>query len=93
MTKFREAAYGGKFRSDGQLLSVGSDDGKVRIFSIASKTLLRTFEGHENATHRSDFLLDGKHVASFSDDKTVRVWDMAVETETAKFAEHKVSIF
>ena len=89
-TKFREAAHGGRFRSDGQLLSVGSDDGKVRVLSVATKTLLRTFEGHENATHRSEFLSDGKAVVSFSDDKTVRIWDLATGSETHKFAEHKV---
>ncbi len=71
-------------------MCVGCDDGKVRLFSIGNKTLLRTFEGHENATRRCDFLSDTKNVASFSDDKTVRIWDMASETEVNKFAEHKV---
>jgi U3 small nucleolar RNA-associated protein 15 len=90
LTKFRETAYGGTFRSDGQLMCVGCDDGKVRLFSVGNKTLLRTFDGHENATHRCDFLSDTKTVASFSDDKTVRIWDMATESEVIKFAEHKV---
>ena len=90
LTKFRETAYGGKFRADGQLMCVGCDDGKVRLFSLSNKTLLRTFEGHENATHGCDFMSDSKQVVSFSDDKTVRIWDMATEAEVMKFAEHKV---
>lgn len=32
LTKFRQTAYGGKFRADGQLMCVGCDDGKVRLF-------------------------------------------------------------
>jgi U3 small nucleolar RNA-associated protein 15 len=92
LTKFREAVHGGRFRPDGQLVAVGCDDGRVRIFSVANKTLLRNFSGHENATHRCEFLSNGKSVASFSDDKTVRIWDLATEAEDMKFAEHTVNI-
>ena len=41
LTKFKSAAHGGRFRRDGQLIAVGGDDGAVKIFDIASKTLLR----------------------------------------------------
>lgn len=87
LSKFREAALGGKFRGDGKLLSVGSDDGSLKIFDVATKTLLRTMIGHTNATHVGQFI-DTKTLASFSDDKTVRVWDIATEEETLQFAKH-----
>ena len=87
LSKFREAALGGKFRSDGNLLCVGSDDGAVKIFDVASKTLLRTLSGHMNATHVGHFC-DSKNLASFSDDKTVRIWDISTEDELMKFEKH-----
>ena len=87
LSKFRETALGGKFRSDGNLLCVGSDDGAVKVFHISSKTLLRTLSGHENATHAATFV-DYKNLASFSDDKTVRLWDISTEDEVMKFDKH-----
>ena len=90
LSKFRETAYGGKFRNDGKLLCVGGDDGGVKIFDVSSKTLLRTLTGHTNATHSSHFL-GSKEIATFSDDKTVRLWDISTEEEVARFNGHSVS--
>ena len=90
LSKFRDSAFGGKFRQDGKLLCVGGDNGAVKIFDIASKTLLRTLSGHENATHFADFM-DNKRMASFSDDKTVRVWDISTEEQIHCFVKHTVS--
>ena len=81
---------GGRFRKDGQLICVGGDDGSVKIFDVASKTLLRTLRGHDNATHVGEFLTT-QNLASFSDDKTVRLWDVSTEDEIQKFNEHKVN--
>ncbi len=80
---------GGRFRKDGQLICVGGDDGSVKIFDVASKTLLRTLRGHDNATHVGEFVTT-QNLASFSDDKTVRLWDVSTEDEIQKFNEHKV---
>ena len=44
---FREVAYCGSYRNDGRLLVAGDDEGLVRLFDVARKTLLRTFRGHE----------------------------------------------
>ncbi len=87
LSKFRETALGGRFRSDGKLICVGSDDGSVKVFDIASKSLLRTLSGHENATHVGHFF-DYNKVASFSDDKTVRTWDISTEEELMRFEKH-----
>ena len=89
LSKFRETAFGGKFRYDGKLLCVGGDDGAVKIFDITSKTLLRTLSGHQNATHVAEFM-DNKRLASFSDDKTVRIWDISTEEQMYCFGKHTV---
>jgi len=44
LTKFKSAAHCGKFRRDGRLICVGGDDGAVKIFDLATKTLLRILQ-------------------------------------------------
>ncbi|KAK2152842.1 hypothetical protein LSH36_316g03012 [Paralvinella palmiformis] len=84
---FREVAYCGSYRNDGRLLVAGDDEGLVRLFDVARKTLLRTFRGHEGSTHVSHFLSDNVRVLSASDDKTVRIWDMASQSELVQFSD------
>lgn len=45
-TRFRDTAYSGRFRSDGQLLVAGCEDKVVRLFDVSGKAALRTFRGH-----------------------------------------------
>jgi len=88
LTKFQDAAFGAKFRKDGQLLCVGTSEGQLKIFDVATKTLLRILRGHSTAARRCDFTPDKTHVVSFSDDKTVRVWDLPSETLFDTFTGH-----
>lgn len=46
LSRFREAAYGGSFRSDGKLVVAGGEENLVRLFDVQSKSLLRLFTGH-----------------------------------------------
>lgn len=79
LTKFNDAAFGAKFRDDGQLICAGTSEGAVKIFDLATKTQLRELTGHTTATHKCDFMADNKTVVSFSDDQTVRLWDLPSE--------------
>ncbi|XP_055613313.1 U3 small nucleolar RNA-associated protein 15 homolog [Uranotaenia lowii] len=88
ITKFQEGAHGGSFRKDGNLLVAGDDLGKVRLFDVSSKSILRFFEGHKAPVHRTFFNADGYHVSSFSDDKTVRYWDIATEKHISTLSNH-----
>ena len=47
LTKFKEQAYSGSFRNDGKLLVAGSAEGRVKLFDVGGKGLLRTFTGHK----------------------------------------------
>ena len=46
ISRFRDTAYCGSFRSDGKLLVAGGDEGVLRLFDISTKSLLRVFKGH-----------------------------------------------
>ena len=46
-TRFKDASYGASFRSDGKLLIAGCDEGHMKLFDVASKSLLRIFKGHK----------------------------------------------
>lgn len=86
--RFKEAAYGGVFRSDGKLLLAGSDECAVKLFEVGSKNLLRVFKGHQRAVHRCAFLQGDNQIASFSDDKTVMQWDIPTEKMIRKYDGH-----
>lgn len=45
-TRFKDTAYSGRFRSDGQLLVAGCEDSVVRLFDVGGKVALRMFKGH-----------------------------------------------
>ncbi|KAJ9581537.1 hypothetical protein L9F63_023286 [Diploptera punctata] len=88
LSRFREAAYGGSFRSDGSLICVGGNECQVKLFDANSKSLLRVFKGHSSPVHRCFFTLDKTHIASFSDDKSVCLWDIPSEKKINTFADH-----
>ncbi|KAK9308622.1 hypothetical protein QLX08_001471 [Tetragonisca angustula] len=88
LSRFKEAAYGGSFRSDGKLLCAGGEEAVIRLFDVHTKSLLRLFSGHKAAIHRTFFTTDSLHIASFSDDKTAIVWDIPSEKQIISFNEH-----
>lgn len=62
LSKFKENAYGGTFRSDGQLLCAGGDEKVVKLFDVHSKSLLRVFKGHSRLENKlfKQFSIRGK---------------------------------
>ncbi|XP_044756317.1 U3 small nucleolar RNA-associated protein 15 homolog [Coccinella septempunctata] len=88
LSRFREAAYGATFKSDGKIICAGGEEGVVKLFDVASKSLLRLFKGHTAAVHRNFFVEDKPQILSCSDDKTVKLWDIPTETEIMSFSEH-----
>ncbi|CAH1797851.1 unnamed protein product [Owenia fusiformis] len=88
ISKFRQVAYCGSFRSDGLLVAAGGDEGMVKLFDVAGKSLLRTFRGHSGPVHVSKFLTGNLQILSGSDDKTVKLWDIPSESEVMSYNEH-----
>ncbi|XP_020797597.1 U3 small nucleolar RNA-associated protein 15 homolog [Boleophthalmus pectinirostris] len=87
-TKFKDNAYCGRFRSDGQLLVAGCEDAVVRLFDVSGKVALRMFKGHTKSVHVTDFTSDRYQILTGSDDYTCRLWDIPNSTELLSYQEH-----
>lgn len=89
LSRFKETAYGGAFRSDGRLLCAGGEEKSVKLFDSSSKNLLRVFKGHTAPVHRTFFTQNKVNIVSFSDDKSVKLWDIATEKNINTFLGHE----
>ncbi|XP_036383295.1 U3 small nucleolar RNA-associated protein 15 homolog [Megalops cyprinoides] len=87
-TRFKDTAYSGTFRSDGQLLVAGSEDSVVRLFDVSGRVALRQFCGHSKAVHVTNFTSDRFRIFSGSDDYTCRLWDIPNSVELVTYSEH-----
>lgn len=71
LTRFKDRAYSGCYRSDGQLLVAGGESGIVQIFQTNSRAVLRQLKAHQRPVHVARFSPDKLHVLSGADDATV----------------------
>ncbi|HEY9887833.1 MAG TPA: TIR domain-containing protein [Candidatus Obscuribacterales bacterium] len=55
------------------LVSVGLDR-QVRLYDLATTTLVQSFTAHEGAIYNVRFTLDGQQLVTVGDDKVVRLW-------------------
>jgi U3 small nucleolar RNA-associated protein 15 len=88
ISRFKEIAYSGCFREDGQLLVAGDGSGLIQVFDSNSRTVMRTFIGHSRAVHVTKFS-SYSQVMSSSDDCTVRCWDLPTGEELISLSGHK----
>jgi len=88
-TRFRETAYSGVLRVDGEAMAAGGEDGRLQLFDAASRSVLRTYEGHVGAVRAVRWAVGSKSsLGSGGDDTTVRLWDVATGSQLRRFDGH-----
>ncbi|CCH58193.1 hypothetical protein TBLA_0A03950 [Henningerozyma blattae CBS 6284] len=71
-----------KFLPGGLLVVVGTREGNLQLFDLASSVLLTTIEAaHEGAIWSLDVTNDGKRLVTGSADKSIKFWDFQVKQE------------
>lgn len=68
------------FPKTGHLLLSAGLDGVCKVWSVAERQLMRSYEGHRAAVRDVQFNSDGSKFVSASFDRTLRLWD----TESGK---------
>ena len=64
------------YSPDGSRVVTGADDGKIKVWDVASGFCLATFEEHTGAVTQVQFAKRGQVLFSASLDGTVRAWDL-----------------
>lgn len=77
---YKEKAYSGHFRCDGELIINGTEDGGIHVHDTKKRVLLRSIKGHSDAVHSCLFSTDKLHMFSGSDDKSIKHWDLSTKT-------------
>ncbi len=72
--------------SDGSMVAVAEDNGKIRLIELATGTVRQTLVGHEGPVHGVRFSSDGTQLISGGADQTYRIWNTTEGKEIAKTA-------
>lgn len=89
ITRFGDVARSGEIRKDGRVLVAGDDTGKIQVFDVNSRAILKTWVQHKQPVWTTRFSqTDLTTLLSASDDKTVRLWDLPSNEPTTTFVGH-----
>ena len=78
------------FPKTGHLLLSGGLDGKCKVWSIADKQVMRTYEGHSAAVRDVQFNHSGTRFVSASFDRFLRLWETESGNVLQTFTNKKV---
>lgn len=89
ITRFSDIAHSGEIRRDGRVMVAGDDSGKIQVFDVNSRAILKTWEEHKQPVWTTKFSpTELTTLMSASDDRTVRLWDLPSQTSTKTFIGH-----
>lgn len=89
MTRFGDVARGGELRRDAKVLVAGDDGGRMQVFDVGSRAILRTWTHHRLPVWTTRWSpTTPTTLLSASDDKTVRLWDLPAAEPTTTLLGH-----
>jgi U3 small nucleolar RNA-associated protein 15 len=88
-TRFSDIAHSGEIRRDGRVMVAGDESGKIQVFDVNSRAILKTWEEHKQPVWTTKFSpTELTTLMSASDDRTVRLWDLPSQESTTTFIGH-----
>ena len=89
ITRFSDIAHSGEIRKDGRVMVAGDETGKIQVFDVNSRAILKTWEEHKQPVWTTKFSpTELTTLMSTSDDRTVRLWDLPSQDSTTTFIGH-----
>jgi WD40 repeat protein len=76
------------FSPDGRLLASGSWDDTIKLWDVATGSLVRSLSGHTDWVMSVAFSPDGRLLASGSWDDTIKLWDVATGSLVRSLSGH-----
>ncbi|TVY13209.1 U3 small nucleolar RNA-associated protein 15 [Lachnellula arida] len=90
ITRFSDIAHSAEIRRDGRVMVAGDETGKIQVFDVNSRAILKTWEEHKQPVWTTKFSpTELTTVMSASDDRTVRLWDLPTLESTTTFIGHE----
>jgi WD40 repeat protein len=72
----------------GALVATAHEDAYIRLYDLATGSLVRELEGHAAAVRTVAFSPDARRLVSAGDDMVIKLWDVATGHELLTFREH-----
>jgi U3 small nucleolar RNA-associated protein 15 len=89
ITRFGDVAHSGEIRKDGRVIVAGEETGRIQVFDVSSRAILKTWLTHKQPVWTTKFSpADPTTLLSASDDRTVRLWDLPSSEPVTTFVGH-----
>ena len=93
LTGHTDTIYALAIAPDGRTALSGSDDKTLRLWDLASGSMIRTLNGHTGRVFSVAIAPDGRTALSGSEDKTLRLWDLTSGSTIRTLTGHTDIVF
>ncbi|MCR9201775.1 MAG: hypothetical protein NXI04_24275 [Planctomycetaceae bacterium] len=87
-----DTVYGLDFSKDGQFLASAAADKFVKVFDVASRKFVRSYEGHTHHVMDVSWKGDGTRLASAGADNAIKVWNADTGEQTRTISTYKKQV-
>ncbi len=88
-----EAINAAEFSPDGDVLAIGGEDRRLRLYDLRSGKLARPPLAHRDSVISAQFSPEGGRLATACWDRTVALWDLAAGEEIIRPLQHSLRVF